>query len=125
MRGAGVSDMATPPGHNETGNRSDLDAVLATLRNRKGLILLCFLLTVVAAVGLSLRQQKQYSASASLLFRDPQFAEQLFGAAGGTPTDPTREAATNVTLVGLETVADRTATALGHGLTGPEVKSAI
>jgi capsular exopolysaccharide synthesis family protein len=66
--------------------------------------------TTVVAVGISLLQEKQYSATASLLFRNPGFAQDLFGSSS-TPavTDPTREAATNEKLVGLQVVAERTA----------------
>jgi succinoglycan biosynthesis transport protein ExoP len=117
--------LAIPNDQHASGGGSDVETVLGTLRNHKLLIVFCMILTAAAAVALSVRQKKEYSASASLLFRDPQFAEQLFGSTGGVPTDPTRAAATNVTLVGLETVADRTAKALGHGITGPEVKSEV
>jgi capsular exopolysaccharide synthesis family protein len=41
--------------------------------------LLTVIASVVVAVGLSLRSPKQYSASAQLLFRDPGFAQALFG----------------------------------------------
>lgn len=107
------------------GAASGLEAVLATLRNRWRLILLCAILTAAVAVGYSLTQQKQYTASASLLFRDPGFAQQLFGTTAQAPPDATREAATNLKLVGLETVADRTSKALGGSLTGPQVSKMV
>ena len=44
---------------------------------------------------------------------------------GRAAPDPTREAATNITLVSLEAVADRTAADLGGGLTGDEVSSKV
>lgn len=100
--------------------------MLRVLRRRAGLIALCFVVTAGAAVGFSLLQEKQYTASASLLFRDPGFDQKVFGSSVlNLGTDPTREAATNVKLVGLDAIADRTAKALGHGLTGPEVQGEV
>lgn len=105
--------------------KSDLGGVLAMLRRRAGLIGLCVVIATVAAVGVSLLQEKQYSASASLLFRNPGFAESLFGNSASTPaTDPTREAATNEKLVGLEIVAKRTSEHL-DGLTAEEISDMV
>lgn len=53
--------------------------LLAVLWRRKLVVVVVVLLSVVASVGLSLRSAKQYSASAQLLFRDPGFAQALFG----------------------------------------------
>ena len=105
--------------------QSDLGGVIAVLRRRAGLIVLCVVIATVGAVGFSLLQEKQYSASASLLFRNPGFAESLFGNSVTTPaTDPTREAATNEKLVGLEIVAKRTSERL-QGLTPEEVSGMV
>src|SRR2546423_9753731 len=96
-----------------------------TVRRRKLLIAVCVLLGAAAALGLSLRQQKQYSSSASLLFRDPGFDQELFGTPLiSGPVDPTREAATNLKLVSLRIVATRTAKAIGGGLTPGAVTGA-
>lgn len=112
-----------PPNQAE---RPELERVAATLRNRWGLILACFVATTAAAFGFSLTQPKEYSASASLLFRDPGYAQALYGTAIlSTNPDPAREAATNVKLVSLGAVANRTAAALGGGLTGSEVKGKV
>lgn len=110
----------------ETDTRQfDLGGVIAVLRRRAGLILMCVVIATVAAVGISLLQEKQYSASASLLFRNPGFAENLFGNSVTTPsTDPTREAATNEKLVGLEIVAKRASEHL-EGLTPEEVSGMV
>jgi succinoglycan biosynthesis transport protein ExoP len=88
-------------------------------------ILLCAVLTPAAAFAFSASQQKQYSASASLLFRDPGFDQKIFGTTALPPsTDPAREAATNVRLVSLEGVAKRTAHKLRR-LDGPEVQNKV
>ena len=105
--------------------QSDLGGAIAVLRRRAGLILLCVAVATAAAVGISLVKEKQYSASASLLFRNPGFAESLFGNSVTTPaTDPTREAATNEKLVGLEIVAKRTSEHV-QGLTAEEISDMV
>jgi capsular exopolysaccharide synthesis family protein len=83
--------------------------VFAILRRRVGLIALCFVVLAGAAFGLSELQTKEYSASASLLFRNPGFAEELFGTGTlTTASDPAREAATNQWLVGLKVIGTQT-----------------
>ncbi|MGI8801054.1 MAG: polysaccharide biosynthesis tyrosine autokinase [Solirubrobacteraceae bacterium] len=102
------ADGLAPP------RRQGVDHALRVLRSRGPLILLCTLLATLLALAFSLRQQKVYSASAGLLFRDAQLDQKLFGTTTLPPSiDPSREAATNVNLLGLEAVAQRTATALG------------
>jgi receptor protein-tyrosine kinase len=97
---------------------------LAVIRRRAPLVILCALIAAGAALGLSLLQTKQYEADATLLFRDPGFDRSLFG---GTflSEDPTRAAATNVELVSLSVVADRTATRLGGDFTGDDIQSKV
>jgi succinoglycan biosynthesis transport protein ExoP len=100
--------------------------VLQTLRRRIGVVLLCLVLVPAAALAISLAQQKVYSASASLLFRDPQLDQKLFGSTVfSTPTDPAREAATNAKLASLDVVGARTAKAIGGRLSPAEVSSKI
>lgn len=87
----------------------DLSAVLRVLRRRIVVVMLCVLLVPASALAFSLIREKQYSASASLLFRDPQLDQKLFGSTFLAPSnDPDREAATNVKLVSLDVVAQRT-----------------
>src|SRR3954467_4749605 len=94
-------------------------AVLTALRRRAWIVVACALIVPATALVFSLAQQKEYSASASLLFRDPQFDQKLFGSTVFAPnTDPPREAATNVKLVSLQVVAARTSRAL-HGRLAP------
>jgi len=103
-----------------------LPNLLHALRRRLGVLFLCLLLTPAAALAVSLLQEKEYTAKASLLFRDPQFDQKLFGSTFVQESnDPAREAATNVELVSLEEVAARTARRLGRGLTGEDVSDAI
>jgi len=87
-----------------------------------GVAIVCALIVPATAFGYSLLQEKEYSASASLLFRDPGFAQKLFGTSFFTPSsDPDREAATNLRLVSLGVVAGRTADRLGGDLTRDEI----
>src|SRR4051794_18199198 len=88
--------------------------IARALRRRLAIILIFAAAVPAIAVAVSLAQEKQYSATASLLFRDPQFDQKLFGSTVlPTSNSPERVAATNVRLVGLEVVAARTSKALG------------
>jgi succinoglycan biosynthesis transport protein ExoP len=117
--------MESSPNSTDRDRRADLERIIAILRRRAGLIGICFAVTAIAAYGFSKLQENEYSASASLLFRNPGFAEQLFGT---TPTAanpvPTREAATNTKLVGLAVVAERASHHL-KGLTASEISSMV
>src|SRR4051794_9082804 len=88
---------------------SGLATVFRILRRRWLAVVSCCLLVPAGALAFSLSQEKQYTGSASLLFRDPGFDQKLFGSQVFEQTDPNREAATNVTLVSLKTVGARAA----------------
>jgi receptor protein-tyrosine kinase len=77
------------------------------------------------ALGISLLQDKEYSSTAELLFRNPNYAQSVFGS-GATveATDPSREAATNAKLVGLKVVARQTAKKLGD-ISSEEVADSV
>src|SRR6266496_300196 len=88
---------------------SDLAGTLRAVRRRWWLVPICWLMVVASATVYSLTAQKQYSADAGLLFRDPGFDQKLFGTTFLAPSrDPAREAATNVKLVSLDIVAQCT-----------------
>jgi polysaccharide biosynthesis transport protein len=95
------------------------------LRRRWWLVGGCVLATAAAALAISLIHTKQYTAVASLLFRDPGFAQELFRTPVVSNTDPAREAATNVRLVSLRAVADQTAQHLPGDLSGAQVASKV
>jgi capsular exopolysaccharide synthesis family protein len=106
--------------------RIDLRGILTVVRRRFGVIALCALLVPAAALVLSLIQEKEYTATATLLFRDPQLDQKLFGSSFVDDTgDAEREAATNLKLVSLDVVAARTARALGGDFTDGQVSSSI
>jgi receptor protein-tyrosine kinase len=101
-----------------------VEQTLRVLRRRWPLVLVCVAVVAAAAVGFSLAQRKAYTASASLLFRDPGFDQKLFGTSYFVPnTDPTREAATNIDLASLPTIASRTAAELN--LSAGRVRSEV
>jgi succinoglycan biosynthesis transport protein ExoP len=108
------------------GGRIDLRGILRVVRRRLGIIALCALLVPAVALVLSLVQEKEYTATATLLFRDPQLDQKLFGSSFVDDTgDAQREAATNLKLVSLDVVAARTARALGDGFTEGEVSNSV
>jgi non-specific protein-tyrosine kinase len=95
------------------------------VRRRLPLFLVCVVLVPAVAVVASVLEKKQYSATASLLFRDPQFDQKLFSSSFvQNESDPTRQAATNLDLVSLPRVAALTAAHL-HTVTERQVESAV
>lgn len=89
---------------------------LRLVRRRWKSIAVLTLLVSLSALGSALLREKQYTATAKILFRDSGLDEAVFGTIDIRPSrDPAREAATNVKLVGLEQVARRTEEALRNG----------
>ena len=112
------------PSNNTNGattQAGDLGEVLGVLRRRFFVIALAVVLAGAAAVVIAKRQPEEYQASATLLFRDSNISQLVTGVATGTPGTPERNAATNLGLVSLNTVAARTAERLGHGWTDTTV----
>ena len=99
-----------------TGDLDDndrLEPLLVALRRRWRMIVVCVLLGLAASIALSQVQQREYTASASILFRDPGIDQQLFGYSAFLPSiDQPSQAATNMALVALPTVESRTSAAL-------------
>lgn len=106
--------------------RLDARAIAAMLRRRLAVILLCALAVPASAFAFSVLQPTSYTATASLLFRDPELDQKLFGTSliSGS-TDPAREAATNVKLVALDAVAERTAAKIGGGARPEQVTQSV
>jgi polysaccharide biosynthesis transport protein len=88
------------------------------------MVLACILIVPAVAVGIALLQNKEYRSTASLLFRQPKIDEVV---ANGTIfadiSDPNRFSVTNLRLIGLDSVARRTAPQVGR--TPREVADAI
>ena len=109
------------------GQRSIKGGLFGVARRRRVVIALCVVLVPALALVFSLRQTKQYSATATLLFQNQNYAQGLFGtSANFTPsvsvTDPTRQAATDLTLVQESIIASKAAQSLGRGLTTSRVQ---
>ncbi len=86
---------------------------LRLLWRRKLLIAIPLIVVPAAALIFSLEQEKKYTASASLLFRDSGSGAQPL-----VSEDPEREAATNVRLLQGELVRQRVERALGGSIGG-------
>jgi succinoglycan biosynthesis transport protein ExoP len=90
--------------------RFDLERWLRLLRERSWVIAACLILVTGSAAAFSFSRQKQYTAQASLLFRDSQLGAGILGLLGSSgATDPARESETNVKLVESPAVAARVA----------------
>ncbi|HEY2718676.1 MAG TPA: polysaccharide biosynthesis tyrosine autokinase [Solirubrobacteraceae bacterium] len=91
--------------------------LLSVLWRRKAVVITTVIASVVVAFALSARSSKEYSASSELLFRDPGFAQALFGnnlfATG--QQEPQRTTQTSIDVVGSRNVARRAAVLLGNG----------
>lgn len=96
------------------GAGASMHAFLRVVRRRLPIVLVAALLVPAAALIWSLQQEKEYKSTASLLFREAATIESLPGSSllSGS-ADPTRAAQTNVNLVSLGIVAERTANRLG------------
>lgn len=97
-----------------------IEQALRIVRRRKLIVLQAAIAVPLLALLLSLLQNKQYTATATLLFRQPPSS-----LSGANVIDPTREAATNGKLVGLPVIAEGAAKALGHDFSGSEIFSAV
>jgi capsular exopolysaccharide synthesis family protein len=101
----------------------NLERGLGVLRRRAPWIVLCVVLVAAAAFGFSKHQTKKYTATASLVFNNSQLGQQAAGLqavpSGGSQQS---QQSTNLKLVGLGDMAERTATRLGQGLTKEKVR---
>jgi polysaccharide biosynthesis transport protein len=81
--------------------------LLAVIWRRKLIVCVVLVLSIVAAIVLSAREQKEYAASSQLLFRDPGFTAALFGGSNlfEPGQDPKRDLQTNVNVVSSRNVA--------------------
>jgi capsular exopolysaccharide synthesis family protein len=101
-----------------------LEQVLGILRRRAPWILLCFVLVTGVAYGLSKRQINKYTATASLVFNNNELSQQVAGLqpVSGSLTQQAQQN-TDVKLVQIGDMAERTASLLGHGLSAEQVSA--
>jgi capsular exopolysaccharide synthesis family protein len=99
------------PPQRET-DESDLSLLAQTIRRRLWVVVVCVVLATVAAIGLTVTAEKEYSATAALLLRS------------SAAVDPQRAVDTNLQLLSLPQVAERAAEELS-GMSGEEVSAAV
>ena len=105
----------------EPSEESGLSALIRTLRRRWLIVLIPVVLVPCIAASYALSRDDEYSATASLLFRtSPGSGVRL-----SPGQDEEREGATNLGLATLSAVAQRTAAALGDGVTAGTVSSSV
>jgi polysaccharide biosynthesis transport protein len=109
--------MSKDPQVNSEGVLEQLSRIV---RRRKWVVLQALIAVPVLALLFSLTQEKEYTATATLLFRQAPIGVEE----GESVIDPTREAATNGQLVGLPVVASKAAEAL-EGVSGTEVLEGV
>jgi capsular exopolysaccharide synthesis family protein len=113
---------------NDDGGELTLERVFVVLRRRWWVVALSTILVGAAAFIFSESEQRQYTATTSVVFQDAGVSQQAAGLQlSSTPTSLNPQLmATNVNLVTQESgVAAATARAVGHGLTGSDVASAV
>lgn len=104
----------------------NFERTLRVLGRRMPLILLCVVLATLAAFSFSKHQVKKYTATASLVFNSNQLSEQVAGLqAVGNGGSQAPQQQTNLKLVQLGDMAEKTARKLGQGLTKNGVQEAV
>jgi capsular exopolysaccharide synthesis family protein len=104
----------------------DVVSILRVLQRRAWVVILCTLLVGGGIYAYYNRQPKSYVATAKLLFSDPGFDQAIVAPNVRTQSpDPERDAATNLEGVEVRPIAQRTARALGGGLSADAVASHI
>src|SRR3954451_9244464 len=102
---------------------SPFDAALRILRRHAVLIAIAIVFTGGVAYAYAAGKEKEYTASASILFRDP--STEITGTGGSDFADPQRVAATNQELLSLAVVAEAASKRL-HGRIGAQaIASAV
>jgi polysaccharide biosynthesis transport protein len=98
-----------------------IEQALRIVRRRKWIVLQAMIAVPLMAFALSVRQEKEYTATATLLFREtPAVLEE-----SSVLRDPTREAATNGELVALPEVAAKASEELHGSISGGEFLESV
>jgi succinoglycan biosynthesis transport protein ExoP len=98
-----------------------LEQAWRIIRRRKIIVLQALIGVPLIALALTLTQDKEYTATATLLFRETPAA---IGEGGGV-VDPTREAATNGELVALPVVAEEAAKSVNDVIPAGEILDSV
>jgi succinoglycan biosynthesis transport protein ExoP len=103
-----------------------IEQVLGVLRRRAPWVLFCVALVAGAVFGLSKHQTKKYTATASLVFNNNQLSQQVAGLqAVSSGNNQQALQNTNLKLVQLGDMAEKTAGRLGQGLTKEKVDAEL
>ncbi|HWY17139.1 MAG TPA: polysaccharide biosynthesis tyrosine autokinase [Solirubrobacteraceae bacterium] len=102
-----------------------IEQVLGVIRRRAPWIPLCFVLVAGAAYGFSKAQTKRYTATATLVFNNSQLDQQAAGLQPVGASNQQAQQSTNVKLVQLGDMAEKTAGLLGPGLTKEKVSASL
>jgi polysaccharide biosynthesis transport protein len=104
----------------------DLPRFMSVLRARRWLIIGIVAAAAILAFGYSLTQPSRYTANADLLFGQTTNADAIItGGATDTGTVPEREAATNLALASLDTVASNVKRRFPTSASPETLKSAV
>ncbi|MFA9270486.1 MAG: polysaccharide biosynthesis tyrosine autokinase [Baekduiaceae bacterium] len=102
-----------------------LSDILKALRRRWWIVAICVIVTPAAALAFSLSQEKQYSATATLLFQDARLDNQLLGDTTYVDSDQERTAATNTAIAQLGTIQRRTEAAVANRFPDVDVNVSV
>jgi polysaccharide biosynthesis transport protein len=102
-----------------------LEQILDVIRRRALWVALCFLLVTFATFLFSAEQTKKYTATAALVFNNNQLGQQAAGLQPVSVSNQQSQQDTNVKLVQLGDMAQRTAQRLGRGLTEEKVGASL
>lgn len=105
----------------EQGNL-DLRQLLSALRRRGPWIVVCLVLAAGAAYAFSKHQTRQYTATATLVFNNNQLSQQVAGLPVASSNEQQARQNTNLKLVQLGDMAEKTAASLGGGLTKEKIR---
>lgn len=121
---SGDGNYGMPP---EESTGATIRGFFRLLRRRWPILLVCAIIVPAIAAFYSLRQEKEYASSASLLFRSSRLEESLTGSSLlSSGEESERGINTNVALVSTGDVAVRTAKAIDEpGVTPSAVAGAI
>ncbi|MGH2940669.1 MAG: polysaccharide biosynthesis tyrosine autokinase [Solirubrobacterales bacterium] len=120
----GYSGPGLRQGRNDN---SALREFARVLKRRRLVVIICLLLVPAAALVWSLSQEKEYESTSALLFRTAALDQSLPGSSLlSNSEDPTRAAETNVNLVSLGKISERTANAVDEpGVTAAYVADSV
>jgi polysaccharide biosynthesis transport protein len=119
-----VSQSLSGAPETTVGESTPFETLLRIIRVHKLWVLQGLIIVPLLVMAATLTQEKAYTATANLLFRDDS-TSLIEQSAGAQIADPDRTAATNDALIALPTVAGRAARIAGDGITAAQVRSAV